>query len=68
MKVQVSKCTTGGETPTKTNIGEKTSVVPSLFHVYCFHLDILFRPQFWQKLGPSTHSLRYFRDNSYILR
>jgi hypothetical protein len=45
------KSKTGHETPMMTYFGERTSLVPSFFPVYCFHLDFSFSHQFSPQIG-----------------
>jgi hypothetical protein len=65
VQVQVRhKTKTGGETPLRTNLGEKTVFVSCLFRVYCFHPDFSFLYQF-QVLYRELYCI-YKTENTFL--
>jgi hypothetical protein len=57
---QVRQIKLGGETPLRTNLGGKTSLIP--FFCLLFYPDFSFCSQLWQNRGQRSHSLGYFTN------
>jgi hypothetical protein len=56
----------GGETSVRPNFGERTNLVPSFVHVYCFHPDFSFHLQFGRNCCSVTPLIPLLNINSQL--